>query len=174
MIDQSISKASSIEVSSYLSFGLGDELFAIPVGKVLEILELTKITKVPKSPANMRGVINLRGSVLPVIDARNKFGMPRVEQTVNTCIIVLSIQMEGEIIAIGAQVDSVQEVLEIEPGQIQPAPRLGSKYKSEFIEGMIKKDQNFIMLLHIDNVLSTEELVTIQETNLQDHPKTSV
>jgi purine-binding chemotaxis protein CheW len=114
----------------------------------------------------MKGVINLRGSVLPVVDTRIKFGMPQTEQTVDTSIIVLSILMEGETIAIGAQVDGVKEVLEIQPDQIQPVPRIGSKYKSEFIEGMVKKEEAFIMLLHIDSVLSTDELLTIKESNL--------
>jgi purine-binding chemotaxis protein CheW len=133
---------------------------------VQEILELTKITKVPQSPPYMRGVINLRGSVVPVIDTRIKFGMPQVEQTVNTCIIVLSIQMEGEKLTIGAMVDGVQEVIEVESGQVKPAPSIGSKYKSEIIEGMVKIEQSFIMLLHIDRIFSTDELVVVKEAHL--------
>jgi purine-binding chemotaxis protein CheW len=114
----------------------------------------------------MKGVINLRGSALPVVDTRIKFGMPQTEQTVDTSIIVLSILLEGETIAIGTQVDGVKEVLEIQPDQIQPAPRIGSKYKLKFIEGMVKKEEAFIMLLHINSVLSTDELLTVKESHL--------
>ena len=100
-------------LDSYLSFKLGDELFAANVAKVLNILEMVKITKVPKAPEYMKGVINLRGNVLPVIDTRTKFGMTPTEFTKNTCILVLDIIVDGEDIQVGALVDSVQEVLEI-------------------------------------------------------------
>src|SRR5687768_17514595 len=111
-----------ITTQSYLSFKLGEEIFAANVEKVLEILEVTKITKVPKSPAYMRGVINLRGNVLPVIDTRQKFNMPHTEDTVNTCIMVLNIHMDGDKLILGALVDAVQEVLEISQDQIKTAP----------------------------------------------------
>lgn len=153
----------STTVNSFLSFKLGDELFAANVGKVLEILELTKITKVPKSPDYMRGVINLRGNVLPVIDTRIKFGMPAIGDTINTCIIVLDIEMEGESVKVGLLVDMVQEVLQIDADNIQPPPSIGHKYKSDFIQGMGKLDGEFVMILKIDQVLSTDELSIIQE-----------
>ena len=101
-------------LNSYLSFKLGDELFAVNVGKVLNILEMTRITKVPNSPEYMKGVINLRGSVLPVIDMRVKFGLELTEETVNTCILVLDIEIDNESVKVGALVDAVSEVLEIE------------------------------------------------------------
>src|SRR5687768_13879314 len=99
-------------IESYLTFGLGDEIFATNVCKVLEILEIPKITKVPRCPPFMRGVINLRGSVLPVIDARSKFGLSETNDTVNSCIMVLEISMQEQDIKIGAVVDAVQEVIE--------------------------------------------------------------
>ncbi len=151
----------------YLSFRLGDELFAADVAKVLEILEVPKITKVPKSPAYLRGVVNLRGSVLPVIDARSKFGMPPTEDTINTCIIVLSIRMENETLVLGALVDAVQEVLEIGPEGTKPAPAIGSKYRAEFIDGMVKINEQFLMLLNLDKVFSSDELVFVQEASAQ-------
>lgn len=166
MISQSISQVSSLEPTSYLSFTLGGEHFAIPVENVQEILSLPKITKVPHAPLYMRGVINLRGSALPVIDTAIKFGMGQTEQTVHTCIIVLNILLEGETIAIGAQVDGVQEVVEIEPGQIGPAPSIGSKYKSAFIKGMVKTDEAFLMLLCIDRLFSTDELLVVKEAHV--------
>lgn len=151
-------------LKSYLTFRLGDELFAANVGKVLEILEIPRITKVPRSPAYTRGVINLRGSVLPVIDARAKFGLPETADTINSCIIVQDIEMEGQQhIIIGTVVDTVQEVMEIEDAHIQPAPSIGSKYKSEFIQGMVKVNDQFIMLLDLDKVFSSDEASILQE-----------
>lgn len=150
------------KINSYLSFKLGEEEFAAHVGKVLNILEMTKITEVPKAPGYMKGVINLRGTVLPVIDTRIKFGMAPTEYTTNTCIIVLDIQVDGEQIQIGALVDAVQAVLEIEKGQIMPPPSIGSKYKSEFIEGVANIDDKFIMILDMDAVFSTEDVTDLK------------
>jgi purine-binding chemotaxis protein CheW len=158
-------------LKSYLTFKLGDEMFAAYVGKVLEILEVPRITKVPRSPDFMRGVVNLRGSVLPVIDARAKFGLPRAADTINSCIIVLNIEMEDQHITTGAVVDAVQEVIEIEEGQVQAAPGFGSRYKSEFIEGMIKRDEQFIMILSLDKVFSSQEASILQEI-MNKTPKT--
>lgn len=148
-------------INSYLSFKLGEEEFAAHVGKVLNILELTKITEVPKAPTYMKGVINLRGTVLPVIDTRIKFGMTPTEYTTNTCIIVLDIDVDGETIQVGALVDAVQAVLEIEKGKIMPPPSIGSKYKSEFIEGVANIDEKFIMILDMDAVFSTEDVTDL-------------
>jgi purine-binding chemotaxis protein CheW len=149
---------------SYLTFRLDDELFATSVANVIEILELSKITRVPRAPQFMRGVINLRGTVLPVIDARLKFGLERVEDTVNTCILVLNITIDGEALTIGALVDAVQEVLEIDRNNIQPAPSIGSRYKTEFIDGMVKLNDQFIMLLNVSKVFSSDEMSILMET----------
>lgn len=149
-------------LNSYLSFKLGDEIFAANVAKVLNILEMTKITKVPKAPDYMKGVINLRGTVLPVIDTRIKFGLSGTEFTTNTCILVLDIEIEGESLHVGGLVDGVQEVLEIEHSQILPPPNIGNKYRSQFINGMFKvDDDNFIMLLDMDKVFSVEDIVKL-------------
>jgi purine-binding chemotaxis protein CheW len=150
-------------LNSYLTFRLGAELFAANVSKVIEILEVPKITRVPRSPDFMRGVINLRGSVLPVIDTRTKFGLPQTEDTVNTCIIVLSVKLDGQAVTIGAISDAVQEVLEIDESHVQAAPSIGSKYKSEFIDGMVKRDEQFIMILNLDMVFSADEASILQE-----------
>ena len=114
------------KVNSYLSFNLGEEIFGASVTKILNILEITKITKVPKAPPYMKGVINLRGSVLPLIDTRIKFDMGETVYTPNTCILVLDIEIGGEIVHVGALVDSVHEVIEIEDNQILPPPSIGS------------------------------------------------
>lgn len=149
------------EFRQYLTFKLADEIFAVDVAKVREILEFTSITKVPQTPDFMRGVINLRGSVVPVMDMRLKFGMPETEKTVNTCIIVVEVNHEGETIVIGALADSVQEVFELEPEQIEPAPRIGTKLNTDFILGMGKHGGQFIMILDIDRTFTGEEIATV-------------
>lgn len=150
------------ETIQYLTYKLDDEVFALDVAKVREILEYTTITKVPRTPDFMRGVINLRGSVVPVIDMRLKFGMSATEQTVNTCIIVVEVQLSDEAIVLGALADSVQEVIELEPEQIEAAPHIGTRLNTDFIKGMGKLDGNFIMILDIDRVFSDEELESVQ------------
>ena len=150
-------------LNSFLTFRLGDELFAANVGKVIEILEVPKVTKVPRSPEFMRGVVNLRGSVLSVIDSRTKFGLPAVADTINTCIIVMVVNVEGQDITLGVIVDAVQEVMEIDNTQMQEMPTIGSKYKTEFIEGMVRHDDQFIMILNIDALFSSYEVSILND-----------
>ena len=153
------------DTRQYLTFQLGEEVFALDVSHVREILEFTTVTKVPKTPDYMRGVINLRGSVVPVLDMRLKFGLTEIEKTVDTCIIVVEVTCEGETTVIGALVDSVQEVFELEHDQIEPAPKIGTQLKTGFVKGMGKKDDRFIILLDIDKVFSSEELAGVQGTD---------
>ena len=143
---------------------MGEEEFAAHVSKVLSIMEMTKITKVPKTPDYLVGVINLRGQVLPVVDTRIKFGMPATEYTTNTCIVVMEVEVNGENVQVGTIVDSVQEVLEIQEEQIQPPPTIGNRLKSEFIDGMAKIEDKFIMLLDMDKVFSIEEIEDVQSS----------
>ena len=150
-----------LQTTQYLTFTLVDEVFAVDVARVREILEITSITKVPQVPDFMRGVINLRGCVVPVIDLRLKFGMPETAQTVNTCIIVVEVMMDGDNIVLGALADSVQEVIEMEPSQIEAAPHIGTHLKTEFIRGMGKHDGRFVMILDIDKVFSGEDLAAV-------------
>jgi len=157
-----MSVAGITETVQYLTFKLSDEIFAIDVSKVREILEFTSITKVPQTPEFMRGVINLRGSVVPVIDLRLNFGMTSTEQTVNTCIIVVEVSLDGEVIVLGALADSVQEVVEMEPDKIEPAPHLGTKLNTDFIKGMGKINDDFVMILDIDKVFAAGDLATVQ------------
>jgi purine-binding chemotaxis protein CheW len=148
------------ETTQYLTFKLDEEVFALDVAKVREILEYTTVTKVPRTPDFMRGVINLRGSVVPVIDLRLKFGMSVTQQTVNTCIIVTEVGAGEETILLGALADSVQEVNEMEPAQIETAPHIGTGLNTDFIRGMGKQDDNFVMILDIDRVFTLDELST--------------
>ncbi|MDD2733331.1 MAG: chemotaxis protein CheW [Desulfuromonadaceae bacterium] len=150
------------ETTQYLTFKLDEEIFALDVAKVREILEYSSVTKVPQTPEFMRGVINLRGSVVPVIDLRLKFGMTATEQSVNTCIIVTEVAMEGETVLLGALADSVQEVNEMEPAQIEAAPHIGTKLNTDFIKGMGKQDSNFVMILDIDTVFNSGDLEDIR------------
>jgi purine-binding chemotaxis protein CheW len=146
------------ETRQYLTFNLGDESFALDVANVREILEFTSVTKVPQTPLFMRGVINLRGSVVPVMDMRVKFNLAVGEKTVHTCIIVVEVSLGEETTILGALVDSVQEVFELEPGLIEPAPKMGTGLKTDFIKGMGKRDDRFIIILDIDKLFSEEEL----------------
>jgi purine-binding chemotaxis protein CheW len=155
--------ASITETTQYLTFRLEDELFALDIGKVREVLDFTSITKVPQTPDYMRGVINLRGSVVPVIDLRLKFGMTMAEQTVNTCVIIVEVEMDGEKVVMGAMADAVQEVLDLEPDQIEPAPRIGTKLNTDFIRGMGKHSDQFIIILDIEKVFSVDELELVHE-----------
>lgn len=151
------------KTNSYLSFALGNEIYASHVKSVLNILEMTQITRIPKAPEYMEGVINLRGSVLPVIDARTKMGMEKIEKTKDTCIIVLEVEVDDEKIFVGSIVDAVREVLEIEPHEILPPPNIGNKFRSQFITGMYKEGEEFIMILDMNKIFSTDELLSLKD-----------
>ena len=129
-----------------------------------EILSLTPVTRVPQTPDYLLGVINLRGQVVPVVDMRLKLGLPAGAETEDTCIIVVEVQVDGEPIVVGALADAVREVLEIRADQIEPPPRLGTRLKTEFITGMGKIDEQFMILLNIDRMFNSEELAIVQET----------
>lgn len=152
---------SIVTTTQFLTFKLEEELFALDIGEVREVLDFTSVTKVPQTPDYMRGVINLRGSVVPVVDMRLKFGMAMTEKTVNTCVIIVEVEIDGEKMVMGAMADAVQEVLDLEPDQIEPAPRLGTKMNTEFIKGMGKHNDQFIIILDINRVLSTDDLVAL-------------
>jgi len=153
-----------IDSNQYLTFQLDDEVFGLEIGKVREVLDFSTVTRVPQTPEYMRGVINLRGSVVPVMDLRLKFGMAKTESSVNTCIIITEIEMEAEVTVLGALADSVQEVLDLEPDQIEPAPKMGTKLPTDFIKGMGKRDEQFVILLDIDKVFSAEEISEVQSS----------
>lgn len=154
------------ETNQYLTFTLGDEDFALEIGKVREVLDYTKITKVPRMPDFLRGVINLRGNVVPVIDLRHRLGMGSIEQSVDTCIVIVEILIDGEITQMGALADSVKEVTEIVPEDISPPPKLGIKVNNEFIRGMGKQEDNFLIILDIDKVLTHEEMDFMQQASI--------
>ena len=159
-----MSSLESEQAVLYITFSLEDEMFAVDVSKVREILDSTRITKIPRAPEFMRGVINVRGGVVPVVDMRLKFGMPNVENTSNTRIIVLELELEGETIVLGALADSVRDVVELDQGRIEGPPRIGSRWRTEFIKGIGKRNDEFIILLDIDRIFSSDELAIVDTT----------
>ncbi|MBF0377643.1 MAG: chemotaxis protein CheW [Desulfamplus sp.] len=155
------------ETNQYLTFKLDDEIYALGINHVREVLDFTKITRVPRMPDFMCGVLNLRGGVVPVVDLRIKFAMPVKEKTVDTCIIIIEITIGEEETLLGIMADSVQEVMSLEPDQIKPPPKIGTRLKTEFIKGMGKKNDEFIIILECDKVFSSEELVVVQDFESQ-------
>jgi purine-binding chemotaxis protein CheW len=146
----------------YVTFSLGEELFGVEVARTREILSLTPVTKVPQTPGYLLGVINLRGQVVPVVDMRLKLGLPAGAETEDTCIIVVDVLVDGETITVGALADAVREVMDIRSDQIEPPPRLGTRLNTEFINGMGKVDEQFMILLNIDKIFNSDELAWVQ------------
>jgi len=144
--------------SQYLTFKLDHELFAVDIGKVREVLEFTTMTKVPRTPDFMRGVINLRGNVVPVVDMRLKLGLTMTVKTVDTCVVISEVAVDGERTVLGALVDSVQEVIDLDSGNVAPPPHLGSRIDASVIRGMGKREDQFIMILDLDRVFTADEL----------------
>lgn len=160
--------ANEIQENTYLTFYLDEELFGLNIHLVREVLEYTSITKVPMTADFMRGIINVRGHVVPVVDLRRKFGLAEAELTINTCIIIVELEIDGESTTMGALVDGVQEVLDIPKEQIEASPRLGSKINTRFIQGIAKLGERFIIILDIQAVFSMEELSMLAEMQQQE------
>ena len=151
-----------IQTDQYLTFTLAEETFAIEIVKVREVIDYVHVTRVPRMPAFLRGVINLRGSVVPVIDLRLILGMDCIDKTRDTCVIIAEVRMDDESLHLGMLADSVQEVIDIDPSQIDPPPKLGSMLNTEFIRGMGKRAEGFFIILNIDRVLSSDEMASIE------------
>jgi purine-binding chemotaxis protein CheW len=149
----------------YLTFQLGREVFGIEILKVQEIIGIMNVTKVPRTPDFVRGVINLRGKVIPVVDLRLKFGLEARADTDRTCIIVVQLNVAAGLIIMGLIVDEVSEVLNIPGAQIEGAPSFGARVDTEFILGMGKVSQKVVMLLDVDKVLSKGEVTALEGTN---------
>ncbi len=144
-----------------LTFSLGEELYALDVGGVREVLEMTRITPLPRTPEYLRGVINVRGSVVPVVDLRLKLGMPRSQKTIDTCIVVLDITVDDSPVTVGILVDAVQEVVDFDSARIEPPPHLGTAMEAELIQGIGKREDRFVMILDIQKIFAEEELATL-------------
>jgi purine-binding chemotaxis protein CheW len=151
------------ETRQYMTFKLGDELFALDVAQVREVLEVSQITKVPTAPSHMRGVVNVRGQATPVVDLRLRFGLPKGTDGVHTRIIVMELDLDGETTVLGGIADSVHEVIELEPGNINPPPRIAMRWRSDFIQGMGKRGDDFIIILDVNAVFSSDELAMVTD-----------
>jgi len=150
-------------ISSYITFKLGDELFAIDVARVREVLDLSEITRVPTAPPYMRGVVNVRGSAVPVVDLRLKFGLPPTADTVDTRIVVIELELDGELTVVGGLADSVREVLELDRSEIREPPRIAMRWRADMIEGLGKKGEQFIIVLDIARVFATSDALLVAE-----------
>ena len=146
------------EQSQYLTFLLDGEMYAIGILAIKEIIEFNKLTTVPMMPRFVRGVINLRGAVVPVIDLSARFGRAGTTASRRTCIVIVEIEADEGRQVVGVLVDSVSEVLDIAPSEIEPAPSFGARVRSEFIAGMGKVKGNFVIILSVGHVLSAEEM----------------
>lgn len=151
-------QASASLAGHYITFKLGDELFAINVFQVREILDLMPITKVPTAPEHLRGVVNVRGKAIPVVDLRRRFGLPPVADTVHTRIVVLELDLDGAPCTVGGQADSVHNVIELDANEIEPPPSLASRWRAELVRGMARRGDDFIMILDVDRIFSMEDL----------------
>jgi len=147
-----------VTIRQFLSFNLSADLYAVEVRDVREVIGVIDITRVPRMPEFMLGVINLRGSVVPVIDLRLKFGMVKGEVTVDSCIIIMESRNDDEMTLVGALVDSVREVIDLRAEQIEPTPRMGKVSKAEYIQGVGKADEGFLILLEINKIFRADEI----------------
>lgn len=154
-------RQATAEQQQYLTFVLGGEMFAIGILCVKEIIEYGDLTVVPMMPECIRGVINLRGAVVPVVDLACRFGRRSTDLTRRTCIVIVEVEGEGERQDIGVIVDAVSEVLEIQGGQIEPAPAFGARIRTDFIHGMGKVDGKFVIILNVNKVLSLDDLALL-------------
>ena len=166
-VDQAVSLMAERE-GKYLTFSLAEEEYGIGILKIKEIIGMMPITLVPQTPEHVKGVINLRGKVIPVIDLRLRFGMESIAYDDRTCIIVVEISGAAETVQIGIVVDSVSEVLNIKGIDIEETPTFGTKLDTEFILGMAKVEGGVKILLDIDNVLSNEEIAVLEKTSKKE------
>jgi purine-binding chemotaxis protein CheW len=157
-------KATTIKTGKYLTFTLDEEEYGIGILKVKEIIGMMPITTVPRTPDFVKGVVNLRGKVIPVMDLRLKFDMGAIPYTERTCIIVVEIDSEDGTVLIGIVVDAVSEVLNIQEKEIEETPAFGTQLNTDYILGMAKTEGGVKILLNIDKVLSTEELSGLEKT----------
>jgi purine-binding chemotaxis protein CheW len=162
LVTQASSRPPPAEAQQYLTFMLGGEVFAIGILAIKEIIEYGGLTPVPMMPATIRGVINLRGAVVPVMDLAARFGRPSSEPGKRTCIVIVELRRHDEQQVIGVIVDSVNAVQEIGPGDIEPAPGFGMRVSPQFIAGMGKVNGKFVILLDIEQVLSVQDLEQLQ------------
>jgi purine-binding chemotaxis protein CheW len=162
-MDEAI-RATTIQTGKYLTFSLEDEEYGVGILKIKEIIGMMPITSVPRTPEFVKGVINLRGKVIPVVDLRLKFSMESIPYNERTCIIVVEIDSEAGTVLIGIVVDAVSEVLNIKEEDIEETPTFGTKLETDYILGMAKMEGGVKILLDIDKVLNTQEIEMLDQT----------
>ncbi len=166
-----------VKSAHYLTFELDNEPYAFEIEKVQSVLDFENITRVPRTPPFMRGVINLRGQIVPVIDLRLKFGLSETKKTRESCIIIVELEIDEEKNILGVLADSVHEVISLDPEQIEPAPKIGTHLKTKFIKGVAKYQEQLIIILEMEKIFTTEELLTeelllVQETREKTQEET--
>ncbi len=162
IMDQAV-KVMTKKEGKYLTFSLADEEYGIGILKIKEIIGMMPITSVPQTPEFVKGVINLRGKVIPVVDLRLRFGMDSIDYTERTCIIVVEIEGSAGTVQIGIVVDAVSEVLNVNAEDVEETPTFGAKLNTDYILGMAKMEGGVKILLDIDKVLSSEEITTLEK-----------
>ena len=161
---QGVNQVRSLKGGKFLTFLMAKEKYGLEILKVREIIGIMDVTPVPTTPAFVRGVINLRGKVIPVVDLRLKFGMQAKEDTQRTCIIVVHLARAAQEMIMGIIVDEVSEVLDIDQDQIEPHPSFGADIRTDFILGMGKVNERVVTMLDIDRVLSEREIVLVEDS----------
>lgn len=162
---EAVANELAVMAGKYLTFKLGAEEFGLEILKVQEIIKMMEVTRVPRIPDYVRGVINLRGKVIPVVDLRLKFGMDTRDTTEKTCVIVVQVKHGEGQVTLGTIVDEVSEVLDVAAGQIEPTPEFGTAVETDFILGMGKIGKRVVMLLDVDKVLSGGELQAVKSAS---------
>lgn len=152
----------------YLTFELREECYGIGIESVKEIIEYGSVTAIPLMPEFVKGVLNLRGEVVPVIDLSLRFGKSITEIHNRSCIVILEVPFDGQLVILGVVVDAVNEVMDIQPSQIEAPPTFGAKIRAQFIEGVANIDEKFVILLHGEKVLSVEEMASIIENVIEN------
>ncbi|MBW1727321.1 MAG: purine-binding chemotaxis protein CheW [Deltaproteobacteria bacterium] len=168
-MDQAV-KAMEQREGKYLTFSLSNEEYGIGILKIKEIIGMMPVTTVPRTPAYVKGVINLRGKVIPIIDLRLRFGMETIDYTERTCIIVVEIESQSGTVQVGVVVDAVSEVLNVNAGDIEDTPQFGRSMDTDYILGMAKMEGGVKILLDVDQVLTGEEAETLSEAKMESPP----
>ncbi len=164
-----------LNTTQYLTFTLREEGFAVEIAKVREVLDVTTMTRIPRMPEYLSGVINLRGNVVPVMDLGQKLGMGIISHTKNTCIMIVELEIEGNMVEMGVLTDSVQMVLDLQSEDIESVPRMGTNLNTEFIKGMGRqRDDKFLIILDIDMVLASEGEAVLRDMEGGDVPQAPV
>ncbi|MFA6014644.1 MAG: chemotaxis protein CheW [Gallionellaceae bacterium] len=153
--------ATQQDQQQYLTFMLGGEIYAMGILAIKEIIEYGNLTEIPRMPDFIRGVINLRGAVVPVVDLGARFGKRTTNITRRTCIVIIEVANDDETHVVGVMVDAVNEVLEISPSEIEPAPSFGADIRADFIDGMGKINDRFVIILDVNKVLSVDEMASL-------------